>query len=126
MRILPKEVETLWTLFTAPVVWALHFLICYVSAAIYCAKPALFPFGFDAIRMGIALATIAALLLILLSGVLAWRQWGFGTHDPPHDDPTGHDRRLFQGFATLLLSGLSFVAIIYVAMPLLFITECWR
>ena len=38
MRIIPKEVETLWTLFTAPVVWAAHFLVCYVLAAVWCAK----------------------------------------------------------------------------------------
>ena len=38
-RLLPKEVESLWTLFTGPVVWALHFLACYVGAAIFCEKP---------------------------------------------------------------------------------------
>ncbi|MFU0505182.1 hypothetical protein [Pseudaminobacter sp. NGMCC 1.201702] len=125
MRFLPKEVETLWTLFTAPVVWAVHFLISYVGAAIFCAKQDQLSLGFDVVRTGIALVTVVALLMILLAGWLAWRQWGFGAHDPPHDDPTAHDRRLFQGFATLLLSGLSFVAVIYVAMPLLFMTECW-
>jgi hypothetical protein len=125
MRFLPKEVETLWTLFTAPVVWAVHFLISYVGAAIFCAKQDQLSLGFDVVRTGIALVTLVALLMIVIAGWLAWRQWGFGAHDPPHDDPTAHDRRLFQGFATLLLSGLSFVAVIYVAMPLLFMTECW-
>ena len=38
-RLLPEELETLWTLFTAPVVWAVHFLVCYVGAAIFCEKP---------------------------------------------------------------------------------------
>ena len=126
MRIPIRQVESLWTLFTGPVVWALHFLVCYVGVAIYCAKRPYLDFGFDVLRLGIASATAVALGLILLSGGLAWRQWGFGTHDPPHDDPTGHDRRLFQGFATLLLSGLSFVAVIYVALPALFILECGR
>ena len=32
-HLLPRQVETLWTLFTAPVVWALHFLAVYVGAA---------------------------------------------------------------------------------------------
>jgi hypothetical protein len=126
MRILPREMETLWTLFTAPVVWAVHFLVCYAGAAIYCAKRDLFGFGFDAVRMGIGVATALALALILLSAWLAWRQWGFGAEDPPHADPTRRDRRLFQGFATLLLSGLSFIAVIYVALPVLFVTECAR
>lgn len=51
---------------------------------------------------------------------------GFGTDDPPHDDPTRNDRLLFQGYATLLLSGLGFVAVIFTALPALFITECLR
>ncbi|MGE0241205.1 MAG: hypothetical protein AB7F09_27215 [Parvibaculaceae bacterium] len=124
MRVLPKEIESLWTLFTAPVVWAIHFLICYAGAAVYCAKLGSTVVPFDALRMGIALATFIALALIALSAWLAWRQWGFGADDPPHDDPSRHDRILFQGFATLLLSGLSFIAVIYVALPVLFVTEC--
>ncbi|MER9327880.1 hypothetical protein NKJ26_05020 [Mesorhizobium sp. M0152] len=126
MRLLPREMETLWTLFTAPIIWAVHFLVCYVGAAIYCAKPGLFGFGFGAVRGGIGALTAVALVLILLSAWLAWRQWGFGAEDPPHDDATRRDRRLFQGFATLLLCGLSFVAVIFVALPALFMTECLR
>jgi Kef-type K+ transport system membrane component KefB len=126
MRLIPKEIETLWTLFTAPVVWAAHFLVCYIGAAVYCAKPELVGLSFSAVRAGIAAATVIALSLIALSAWLAWRQWGFGTDDPPHDDPTRRDRSLFQGFATLLLSGLSFIAVIFTAMPALFLTECIR
>jgi hypothetical protein len=125
-RFLPREVESLWTLFTAPVVWAAHFLICYVGAAVFCAKPELLGVGFGAVRAGIAFATVLALSTILLSGWLAWRQWGFGTGDPPHDDPTRLDRKLFQGFATLLLSGLSFIAVVMTALPALFVTGCLR
>ena len=126
MRLVPKQIETLWTLFTAPVVWAAHFLVCYIGAAIYCAKPELVGLSFSAVRAGIAAATVIALSLIALSAWLAWRQWGFGTDDPPHDDPTRRDRTLFQGFATLLLSGLSFIAVIFTAMPAMFLTECIR
>ena len=126
MRIVPKEIETLWTLFTAPVIWAVHFLFCYVTAAIFCAKQAELDAGLEAVRIVIAAGTLVALALIALSGFLAWRQWGFGLQVPPHDDPTASDRRHFQGFATLLLSGLSFAAVIFVALPALFIAECVR
>jgi len=122
MRLLPKPVDSLWTLFTAPVVWALHFLASYVVAAFWCARRA--EAGFHAVQAGIAGITLLALALIVLSAGLAWRQWAFGRNDPPHDDPTARDRILFQGFATLLLSGLSFVAVLYVALPLLFIGGC--
>lgn len=123
MRLLPKEVEALWTLFTAPVVWAAHFLCCYVAAAVHCAGagPA---FSFATLRTGVLAATVVALAAIILAAALAWRQWGFGTGDPPHDEPTRDDRLLFQGYATLLLSGLSFVAVTYQALPVLFLADC--
>jgi hypothetical protein len=124
MRLLPKEIESLWTLFTAPVIWAAHFLACYVAAAVYCAGAVTFGLDFADLRIGIAAATGAALAGILLAGVLAWRQWGFGTGDPPHDSPSRRDRLFFQGFATLLLSGLSFVAVAYQALPAFFLTDC--
>lgn len=122
MRILPKEMETLWTLFTGPAIWAFHFLLCYIAAAVWCAKRG--DAGFGMVQTAVAAATFLALAMIVLSAWLAWRQWGFGTHDPPHDDATARDRTLFQGFATLLLSGLSFLAVLYVALPLLFIDGC--
>lgn len=125
-RVLPKQIETLWTLFTAPVVWAAHFLICYVGAAIFCEKSQLLGFRFDTLRIAIAMVTCIALAMIVVSAFLAYRQWGFGTGDPPHDDPTRRDRLLFQGYATLLLSGLSFVAVIFTALPALFVATCMR
>lgn len=125
-RLLPREVETLWTLFTGPVVWALHFLACYTSAAIFCEKPSLFGGDFNTLRIGIAVATVLSLAMIAISVLLAWRQWGFGSGDPPHDDPTRSDRLLFQGYATLLLSGLSFLAVIFTALPAVFVTGCLR
>ncbi len=125
-RLLPPELESLWTLFTAPVVWALHFLACYVAAAIFCEKPGFLGADFGSLRIAIAALTVLSLAMIVLSAVLAWRQWGFGTGDPPHDNPTRRDRLLFQGYATLLLSGLSFVAVVFTALPAVFITECLR
>ena len=126
MRLVPRQVESLWTLITAPLVWALHFLIVYVGAAVHCAKPDLLDFGFNALRIGVAIVTLFALAAIALSAWLAFRQWGFGTTDPPHGEATQKSRTLFQGFATLLLSGLSFVAVVYSALPVLFVMECWR
>lgn len=125
-RLLPREVESLWTLFTAPVVWALHFLACYVGAAIFCDKPGFLGGNFDTLRIAIGLLTLLSLAMIALAAILAWRQWGFGASDPPHDDPNRRDRLLFQGYATLLLSGLSFIAVIFTALPALFMTECLR
>ena len=125
-QLMPRQVETLWTLFTGPVIWAAHFLVCYIGAALFCEKPALFGGDFHGLRIAIAVVTGLSLAVILLAAALSWRQWGFGTGDPPHDEPTRSDRLLFQGFATLLLSGLSFVAVLFTALPALFITDCLR
>lgn len=122
--LIPREIETLWTLFTAPVVWALHFLVCYVAMAVFCAKGGIYGVSIDTVRIGLGLFTLVALASIVFSAYLAYRQWGFGTGDPPHDEPTARDRRYFQGFATLLLSGLSFVAVVYAAIPLILIAGC--
>ena len=124
--VIPREVESLWTLFTAPTVWAIHFVVCYAAVAVYCAKAATFGVDFATVRLALAGFTVVALAVIVLSAYLAWRQWGFGSGDPPHDEATRKDRALFQGFATLLLSGLSFVAVVYVAIPLIFIAGCQR
>lgn len=124
MRLLPRQVESLWTLFTAPTVWAVHFLVCYVGAAVFCAKRDAFGMSFASVRIGIGAVTVLALAMIALAAFLAWRQWGFGTEDPPHDQPSEQDRSHFQGYATLLLSALSFVAVIFTAMPALMIAEC--
>jgi hypothetical protein len=121
---IPKEIETLWTLFTAPAVWAIHFLVCYVAMAVFCAKQLAVELSIQTVRLGLGVFTLLALAMIVLSAYLAWRQWGFGAGDPPHDGPTRQDRRRFQGFATLLLSGLSFVAVVYVGIPLIFIAGC--
>jgi hypothetical protein len=123
-RLLPAEIETLWTLFTAPVVWAGHFVICYVAVAIHCEKALVWDIDFSTVRIALGLFTLMALAMIVLSAYLAWRQWGFGASEAPHAEPTDRDRRRFQGFATLLLSGLSFVAVFYTAIPLIFIAGC--
>ncbi len=116
---------SLLTLIAAPTVWALHFLVCYVGAAIWCAKPALFGFGFSTLRLGIGGVTVAALAAIVWSAHQAWRNWGFGAYDPPHAAATETDRRRFLGFATLLVAGLSAVATLYVAMVAVFVPGCY-
>ena len=61
-------------------------------------------------------------------GIVGWR--GFrrhrlGTASPPHDADTPADRHRFLGFATLLLSALSAVAVLYAALVAVFIGRCY-
>lgn len=115
-----RDKANLWTLILPPAVWALHFLFCYVAAAIACAKGG----DLGALRPAIAAATALATALILLSGAQAYRHWGFGSDLPPHDQATDEDRQHFLGLATLLVSALSLVSVAFVALPALFVTDC--
>lgn len=123
---LSRKVGSMWTLFTAPAVWAAHFLACYVLAAVFCAKAQALGLHFDILRIALGTLTVIALMSIVVSVLQAWRQWGFGPGDTSSDAPTRQGRVRFQGYVTLLLSGLSSVAVMFTAIPVLFITSCVR
>ncbi|MFT4055158.1 MAG: hypothetical protein QM681_11685 [Novosphingobium sp.] len=111
---------TLWTLIVPPAVWAGHFLFAYLWAAISCAKDgrfAKFPVLFT-------LGTGLALGLIVLSGWIAWKQQHTIGDPPPHDEGTEVDRLRFLAKSTLLLAGLSFVSVLFTALPVVFIGDC--
>lgn len=116
--------QSLWLLAVSPTIWAAHFLVVYVTAATWCARAA-GPLGaLGPVRIAIGAATLVALAGI---GVVAWigyRRHDYGFADVPHDFATAADRHRFLGFATLLLSALSAVAVVYVALVALFIGDC--
>jgi len=115
--------STLWALILPPTIWAAHFLFCYVFAAIYCAKAGTFaPLG--VVRAAIALATAAALGVVLAAGFVAWATSRIPGDPPPHDESTDEDRVRFLATATLLLAALSFVAIVFTAIPALMFEDC--
>jgi hypothetical protein len=114
----------LWFLIGSPTVWALHFLACYVLAAVHCEKAGMGFASVEPIRVWIIGLTAVALAFVFISGLQAWRHWGFGANSPPHDAPTAEDRRRFIGYAALLISALSFVAILFTALPIFFIADC--
>lgn len=116
--------ESLWRLAAAPTIWAAHFLLSYVTAAVWCAKVAHPDAPLTPIRL-----TILAFTLLALGGV-GWIGWdGYRRHklpggSLPHDEDTPEDRHRFMGFATLLLSGLSAVAIVYAGLVAALIRSC--
>lgn len=124
MTHLPEEHESLWILIASPVLWAVHFLLCYLTAAIWCAKLAGPDGSLGGVRVAIAVYTVLALLGIGITGWFAFRRYSFGSATVPHDFDTPADRHRFLGFATLLLSALSAVATFYVALAAVFIGSC--
>jgi FAD/FMN-containing dehydrogenase len=115
----------LWRVIIAPIVWALHFLFCYVYGAVYCAKA-----GRDASLEGptgvIIGATVVALALIALSTVRLWRVRGrsLTDNDFEFEHNTPEERHRFLSHVALMLCLLSAVAVLYVAIPMLYLTSC--
>ena len=65
-----------------------------------------------------------ALVAVTWFGARGLRGHRLGDATLPHDDDTPGDRHRFLGFATLLLCGLSFVAVVYVALAVAVIGTC--
>lgn len=116
----------LWRVLAPLTVWAAHFLIVYVGAAVFCAKSGRAA-TLDPVGLFVAAATLAALAAI---GAIAWstaKRWGVSIIDGDlrYDRPAVEERHRFLSHMTLMLSGLSAIAVIYVAIPAIFMKACW-
>lgn len=120
-----EEHQSLWLLTASPLVWAAHFMLCYITAAIWCEKVAGLGGPLSTVRLAIAAYTAVALVVIGIVGWIGYRRHSYGAADLPHDDDTPEDRHRFLGFATLLLSGLSAVATLYAALVAVFFGSCY-
>lgn len=123
--LLPEANESLWLLIAGPVIWAAHFLLCYGTAAVWCAKVAGYAGPLASARMAIAIYTVLALSAVSVIGWIGYRRHTFGAAELPHDDDTPEDRHRFLGFATALLAALSAVAILYETLVVVFIDRCY-
>jgi hypothetical protein len=111
---------TLWTLIVPPTVWAGHFLFAYLWASVHCARTG----AFSRYPLIFWVGTVFALVVILASGVIALVQSREPGDAPPHEHGTDSDRLRFIAYSTLLLAALSFVAVVFTALPVLFIDDC--
>lgn len=121
---LPESRESLWLLTVGPLLWFMHFLLSYATAAVWCGKLADRWAPLAGVRTVIAAYTLLALAGIAYAGWRGWRRHRYGAATLPHDDDTPEDRHRFLGFATFLLCGLSFIATVYVALAVVFIGSC--
>ena len=117
--------QSLWLVTVAPILWALHFLLCYLTAAIWCGVLVGRDGSLSSVRLAIGVYTVLALIGIGITGAIGYRRHTYGNASPPHDFDSPEDRHRFLGLATLLLSALSAVATLYVALPALFIRSCY-
>jgi hypothetical protein len=121
----PEENESVWMLVLAPSIWAVHFMASYLTAAIWCAKVAQPGESIATVRWAIAIYTIVAIALIFVVGRVGYlRHTSRSVAAGPHHTDTAEDRHSFMGFAMLLLSALSIVATIFVALVAVFVENC--
>lgn len=116
--------ERLIRIAVGPMIWAAHFLLSYVTAAVWCARVAGRSGTLGGARVAIAIYTALALGGIAITGWRGWRRHHYGSATLPHDFDTPQDRHRALGFATVLLCGLSAVATLYVALAAVFIATC--
>lgn|SRR5690606_23899547 len=114
----------LWRLALSPSVWALHFLLCYITAAIYCAKFAGADGGLTVVRVTIAVYTLVAAGVIGADAISAIGRLRRRGEAPPFDADTPEDRERFLAFSTLLLAGLSLVATLFSGIVAVFFENC--
>lgn len=108
----------------APTIWAAHLMVCYVAASIWCAKLAGPAGSLGPVRSGIVVATVIALVAIAFIGWRGYAEQRVGVTTQPHDRDTDEDRRRFLGLATMLLAGISGVAVLYASLAAVFIARC--
>ena len=124
MKETSEKNQSLWLLTASPAIWAAHFMLSYITASIWCAKLAGADKSLSEVRVAIIIYTALALVGIGFIGWVGYRRHSYGHASVPHDADTPEDRHRFLGFATLLLSALSAVAVIYAALVVVFIRSC--
>lgn len=115
--------NSLWTLVISPVMWALHMLSCYIIVSVWCAKAGR-EASLDGVRIAIFLLTVFALIPVFVRMIKSYKQHKKGESSLPHNEATSEDRERFLGFASLLISGLSAVAILFIAFNAVIFRSC--
>lgn len=124
MTVYPEKKESLWVLTASPVIWSAHFLLSYITAAVWCAKVVGRDGSLWGARLAIVVYTLVALVGIGIVGWRGYRRQRRGSGVGSYDLDTPRSRHRFLGFATLLLSALSAVGVLYDALVVFFLSTC--
>lgn len=116
--------QSLWLLVLSPCIWAIHFVLCYGTASVWCAKVVARDESLYPVRAAIAAYTTVAFVGIAIVGWMGHRRHRLGHAELPHDADTPEDRHRFLGFAAVLLSVLSAIAVLFVGLVAVFFDVC--
>lgn len=109
------------SLVAAPIIWSLHFVVCYTIVSLICLYGW---FGRSFLGMSLAewsvgLATALALALIGFTALVNYRKWQYSSPE----DSQGRISAFFAG-TSVSLCALSVVAVIFVAFPTWLLPSC--
>ena len=121
----PGEGTDLWRVVAPLVIWAAHFLFCYIWAAVDCEKTGRAASLSDT-RTAVLIATALALALIgvVAAGMLRVRGRSLTDNDFNFEHNTPEERHRFLSHMALMLCVLSAAAVSYVAIPVLLLDTC--
>ena len=115
-----EDRQSLWLLTISPAIWAAHFLLSYLGASLACGAG----LAITLVHTAVGAGTMLALAAIAFIGWQAWQRLNYGDEQAPHDADSPEDRHRFLGLATLLLSMLSAIAIIFATVSVFMVTTC--
>lgn len=106
-----------WRLYIGPLAWAIHFLAIYGFTALACARDiAAGAFGVGIVAWFVGAATVLAVVVL---GFTIWFAAREGSHGAPLPDPSG-----FVHWLTLAMAALAMLAVVWEALPLMFLKHC--
>ncbi len=127
-----RRARVIWVVFLAgPLLWFAHFMVVYLVAEAGCTGDGPGLDAFDPPVSGVVtfVATGAAAVACLACARWAYRRWRTGTEVHEEGESPAARRTLDEhvramSFAGFLLALLSFVAILFVGFPALFLPSC--
>lgn len=114
---------SLWRITFAPTLWALHFVASYAATAVVCTRLAGGEEAILGLRGLIAVLTVLALGGILAIGVRSWISWDL-IDNGTYETTRAESRHAFLSHISFLLSIVSGIGVVFVALPALVLTTC--
>jgi hypothetical protein len=111
----------LWRVLPSPLIAAVHFTICYIGTSVYCIRS---DTG-DLLGINVVLGWVTAAALVAI-GVLAWAAWRRLRLVRRSSEGSAKRRGEGEFLAriTWYIANLSWVGVLFVAAPLVFVGNC--
>jgi hypothetical protein len=120
---LSEQRERLWVPLAAPVIWALHFTLCYITVALWCGR-FITAGSWGGLPTVVTVYTAVAMAGIGVFFIHGLRRHRYELPNKTHDDDTPEDRHHFIAWTTMLLAGLSFLGTGFVALAVTIVGGC--